>query len=90
MPLDAATNANMLGRGGATATLEGKTLTVSGHFAGLPSPATRAHLFVGLAIGVPGSESFDLTISPADNGTAAKATAPVCGIAHTKLMSWPK
>ena len=30
MPLDAATNKNLLGRGEATATLEGKTLTVSG------------------------------------------------------------
>src|SRR5215471_21675396 len=68
MPLDAATNKNMLGRGEATATLEGKMLTVSGHFAGLPSPATKAHLYVGLAIGVPGSESFDLTVSQADNG----------------------
>jgi hypothetical protein len=71
MPLDAATNKNMLGRGEATATLEGKTLTVSGRFAGLPSSATKAHLFVGLAIGVPGSEGFDLTASPADNGTVS-------------------
>ena len=69
MPLDAATNANMLGRGEATASWDGKRLTVSGHFAGLPSQATKAHLFIGLAIGAPGSESFDLTVSPADNGT---------------------
>ena len=69
MPLDAATNANMLGRGEASATLEGKTLTLSGHFAGLPSQATKAHLYVGLAIGVPGSEGFDLTVSQAEAGT---------------------
>jgi len=69
MPLDAATNANMLGRGEATATLEGKTLTLSGHFAGLPSPATKAHLTVGIAIGVPGSEGFELTVSQAEAGT---------------------
>ena len=68
MPLDAATNKNMLGRGEATATLQGKTLTLNGHFAGLPSPATKAHLYVGLAIGAPGSEGFDLTVSQADNG----------------------
>src|SRR5437588_12572011 len=43
-------------------------LAVSGHFAGLPSPAIKAHLFVGVAIGVPGSEGFDLTVSPAGNG----------------------
>jgi hypothetical protein len=73
MPLDQANNKNMLGRGDATATLEGKILTVSGTFAGLPSPATKAHLFVGLAIGVPGSEGFDLTVSQADSGTVSGA-----------------
>jgi len=71
MPLDQANNKNMLGRGEATATLDGKTLTVSGNFGGLPSPATKAHLIVGLAIGVPGSESLDLTVSPADSGTVS-------------------
>ena len=71
MPLDSATNANMLGRGEATATLDGKTLTVSGHFGGLPSPATKAHLYVGIAIGAPGTEGFDLTVSPADNGSVS-------------------
>ena len=68
MPLDAATNKNMLGRGEATASWDGKMLTVNGRFAGLPSPATKAHLFVSPYIGVPGGESFDLTVSPADNG----------------------
>lgn len=71
MPLDAATNRNMLGRGEATASLDGRRLTLSGHFAGLPSPATKAHLFVSPYIGVPGSEGFDLTVSPADNGTVS-------------------
>ena len=75
MPLDAATNKNMLGRGEAAAILDGKMLTVSGHFAGLPSQATKAHLFVGLAIGVPGSEGFDLTVSHADSGTLSGAIA---------------
>ena len=71
MPLDQANNKNMLGRGEATATLDGKILTVSGNFGGLSSPATKAHLIVGLAIGVPGSESLDLTVSPADSGTVS-------------------
>ncbi len=71
MPLDQANNKNMLGRGEVTATLDGKTLTIAGNFGGLPSPATKAHLFVGLAIGVPGSESLDLTVSPADSGTVS-------------------
>jgi len=71
MPLDAAVNKNMLGRGEATATLDGKTLNLSGSFAGLPSPATAAHLIVGLAIGVPGTEALDLTVSPAVSGTVS-------------------
>jgi CHRD domain len=71
MPLDAANRANMLGRGDATAILDGKTLTVSGKFAGLPSPATAAHLMVGLAIGVPGTETLDLTVSQADKGSVS-------------------
>src|SRR6476646_5326989 len=68
LPLDAATNKNMLGRGEATASWDGKMLTVNGRFARLPSPATKAHLFVSPYIAVPGGESFDLTVSPADNG----------------------
>jgi len=71
MPLDAAIGKNMLGRGDATATLDGRTLTVSGRFAGLPSPAIAAHLIVGIAIGAPGTESLDLTVSPADSGTVS-------------------
>jgi hypothetical protein len=71
MPLDQANNKDKLGRGEATATLDGKILTITGSFGGLPSPATRAHLIVGLAIGVPGTESLDLTVSPADSGTVS-------------------
>lgn len=69
MPLDEAVKKNMLGRGDATATLDGRTLSVSGRFAGLPSPATAAHLIVGIAIGAPGTEALDLTVSPAVSGT---------------------
>ena len=71
MPLDQANNKEKLGRGEATAALDGKTLTITGSFGGLPSPATRAHLIVGLAIGVPGTESLNLTVSPADSGTVS-------------------
>ena len=70
MPLDQA-NKDKLGRGKADATLDGKTLTVRGSFGGLPSSATKAHLFVGLAIGVPGAEGFDLTVTPADSGSVS-------------------
>ena len=71
MPLDEATKANMLGRGEATATLDGKVLSISGSFAGLPSPATKAQLIVGIAIGAPGHEALDLTISQATAGTVS-------------------
>ena len=71
MPLDQANSKDKLGRGEATATLDGKILTITGSFGGLPSPATRAHLIVGLAIGVPGTESLNLTVSPADSGTVS-------------------
>ena len=71
MPLDAANRVNMLGRGEATATLDGKTLTVAGQFAGLPSPATTAHLIVGIAIGAPGTQTVDLTVSQATSGTVS-------------------
>jgi hypothetical protein len=75
MPLDEATKGNLLGRGDATASWDGKTLTLSGDFAGLPSPATKAHLLVGPAIGVPGTEGFDLTVSQAENGTLSARIA---------------
>jgi hypothetical protein len=68
MPLDEAVKKNMLGRGDATATLDGKDLTVAGTFAGLTSPATAAHLIVGTAIGVPGTESLDLTVTQGVSG----------------------
>jgi hypothetical protein len=69
MPLDASNRINMLGRGDATATLDGKVLTVAGQFAGLPSPATAAHLIVGAAIGVPGTQALDLTVAQAVSGS---------------------
>jgi hypothetical protein len=71
MPLDAANKPNLLGRGEATATWDGKTLSVTGSFAGLPSQATQAHLYVGLYIGVPGTEGFDLTVTPGAAGTVS-------------------
>jgi hypothetical protein len=71
MPLDEATKQNMLGRGDATATLDGKVLTVSGSFAGLPSSATAAHLTISPAIGVPGTERLALTVSQAASGSVS-------------------
>ncbi len=69
MPLNEATKKNLLGRGDAAAVWDGKALTITGKFAGLTSPAIKAHLIVGPYIGVPGTESLDLTVSPATSGT---------------------
>jgi hypothetical protein len=49
-----ATHFTAVGRGSADAALDGKTLTITGKFSGLISPATDAHLCVGGGIGVEG------------------------------------
>lgn len=95
MPLDEATKANMLGRGEANATLDGRVLSITGNFAGLPSAATKAHLHVSPAIGVPGSEALDLTVSQATAGivsgkltlTAAQASAFRTGRLYVQIDS---
>jgi hypothetical protein len=71
MPLDQANRATKLGRGEATATLDGNILIVSGNFIGLPSPATKAHLYTSPAIGVPGGDGVDLVVTEAVNGTVS-------------------
>jgi hypothetical protein len=71
MPLDQANRANKLGRGDVTATLDGNVLVVGGNFIGLPSPATKAHLYISPAIGVPGGGGFDLIVTEAVNGTVS-------------------
>jgi hypothetical protein len=71
MPLDDETKAVIAGRGEASASLTGRRLTVQGTFGGLPSPATRASLFLSPAIGVPGSHIVDLQFSGAADGTLA-------------------
>ena len=71
MPLDQANRSTKLGRGEATATLDGKILIVSGNFIGLSSPATKAHLYTSPAIGVPGGDGIDLVVTEAVNGTVS-------------------
>jgi hypothetical protein len=69
MPLDDETKAVIAGRGTATASYEGRVLTVKGNFRGLPSNATDAHLFLSEHIGVPGRQVLDLIVSKAASGT---------------------
>ena len=71
MPLDDETKLLIAGRGEATATSDGKTLTVKGAFHGLPSNATEAHIFVSPVTGTPGTQILDLEVTKAVSGTIA-------------------
>lgn len=68
-PADARTRAALAGSGTAAAKLEGTTVSVTGSFEGLLSPATSATLNLGVAAGVRGPVVGDLTISKATSGT---------------------
>jgi hypothetical protein len=71
MPLDDETKAVIAGRGEATATLSGRTLTIEGHFGGLPSNATKGLLVLSPAIGVPGKPAHDFAVPAATEGALA-------------------
>jgi hypothetical protein len=66
---NAAQQANVAGKGAATATLAGTRLTVTGSFEGLPAPATAARLHQGIAKGARGKAIADLTITKGASGT---------------------
>jgi hypothetical protein len=95
MPLDDETKAVIAGRGDATASYDGKVLTVKGEFHGLPSNATEAHIFLSPAIGVPGKQVLDLTVTKSTSGTLsgsmpldfAQATALRTGKLYIQINS---
>ena len=58
------------GSGSLTAVLAGKTLTLSGTFEGLRSPATTAQIRRGPK-GIRGPAILDLTVSKAEKGTVS-------------------
>ncbi len=68
LPHDNSTRDNVVGTGTVSATLSGNTLTVSGSFSGLSSPASAAHLEMGLAMGVPGTVIGSLGATQGPNG----------------------
>jgi hypothetical protein len=68
VPISGAERANVTGKGSATATLSGTTLTIAGTFEGLAAPATLARLHRGVAKGARGPEVTDLTITKAAAG----------------------
>src|SRR4051812_10717571 len=66
-----ATKFTITGSGAVTATLQGNKFSVSGSFSGLASPATDAHVMMGIGIGIPGSPAFDLSVSTETSGTVS-------------------
>jgi hypothetical protein len=68
VPIDASMMATIAGSGSLTAVLSGSTLTVTGTFDGLRSPATTAQIRRGPK-GIPGPSILDLTVSKAVKGT---------------------
>jgi hypothetical protein len=71
MPLDDETKLVIGGRGEATASSDGKTLTVKGSFRGLASNATEAHVFLSPVAGVPGKPILDLDVTKSTSGTVS-------------------
>ncbi len=70
VPLDFINKPAITGSGAVTAELTGDTLSLSGTFENLSSPATRARLHIGNgATGVRGPAFADLTIANAARGT---------------------
>jgi hypothetical protein len=61
------------GKGTASATLSGRSLTITGSFEGLGGPATVARLHEGIARGARGKAVIDLTVSKATSGTISGA-----------------
>jgi hypothetical protein len=74
VPMDTAMAATVAGLGSATATLSGTTLTVTGTFDGLKSPATIAQLHKAPR-GVRGPVVGDLKVTP--NGTGGTISGTV-------------
>lgn len=71
-PFDATTRDIVIGSiGDVSATLNGGTLTVTGKFSNLTSPASAAQLRRGLAKGVPGDVIGTLIVSHSQTGTVS-------------------
>ena len=68
VPMDIAMRSTVAGSGSATAVLKGTSLTITGTFEGLRSPATTARLHQGPTMGLRGMPFADLTIAKATSG----------------------
>jgi CHRD domain len=69
VPIDPATAASTTGEGSATATLDGRKLTLTGTFTGLKGAATVANLHQGRATGVRGPSIAEVKVPSSPSGT---------------------
>ena len=69
VPIEAATSAATKGRGSASASLNGTTLTVNGSFSGLTGAATVAALHEGPVLGVRGPTLAEFMVPQAASGS---------------------
>jgi len=67
-PKNGRQGANVQGRGTVLATLDNNKFSLHGKFAGLSSPTTEAHLYMGNVMGGIGPSIGDLTIAQAQSG----------------------
>jgi hypothetical protein len=70
VPVESSTASRITGSGSVMATLDGSTLTITGTFAGMKSPATIAQVHMG-ARGVRGPVEFDLVIDKQPGGSVS-------------------
>ncbi|HEY6213777.1 MAG TPA: CHRD domain-containing protein [Vicinamibacterales bacterium] len=70
VPIDVAMQTTVAGSGTATGTLNAATLTITGTFEGLKSPATIAQLHKSPIAGVRGPVVADLSVARSGDGTA--------------------
>jgi hypothetical protein len=93
--MDIAMRSTVAGSGSATAVLKGMSLTITGTFEGLRSPATIARLHQAPTMGLRGMPFADLTIAKATNGvisgsvtlTAEQARALERGRVYLQISS---
>jgi CHRD domain len=71
MPYNNAMRASVAGKGNVIATLDGDTMSLSGAFTGLASAATKAHVCLSKAAGIPGTPIFEFTVP---SGVEGKVT----------------
>jgi hypothetical protein len=70
VPVETSTAASIKGTGSVVGTLNGSTLTISGTFEGMKSPATIAQVHMG-ARGVRGPVEFDLVVEKQPSGSVS-------------------